>query len=159
MSYKPLKWISQWTESLSLVPSLFRGRISHHFLSIQNVFVHFDNPKEGHLMEYWLSAGFLFRSHLGKSAIITSTSASLRCAFISWAANLVWRTDHDLALGDVDVLVSILPRTYPYYWNALSHVIMDTPLGDFSIFCCLLEQYIAYMSNSFVTYSSVKPCK
>ena len=31
--------------------SHFRGRISHHFLATQKVFVQFDNPKEGHLME------------------------------------------------------------------------------------------------------------
>ena len=136
------------------VPNGERNR--NHYLATQNVFVQLDNPKEGHLMDYLLLVGFLFRSPLGTSAIKISTFASLGCAFIYRVNNLALRTECDIALGDVDFFISILPKTYPASCNNLIHVLMDTPFGNFSIRCPLLEQYIASMSNSFVTYSSVK---
>ena len=158
VSYKPLKWLEQWTESLLLVPSLFRVRMSHHLLVTQNVFVQFDNPKEGHFMEYWFSVGFLFYLPLGKSASITSIYASFGCAFISRAANLTWRTKLYLALGVVDVFVFIFPKTYPDSWTGLSHVLIGTPFRTFSIRFHFLERNISSMSTSFVMYLSVKPC-
>ena len=129
--YIPLKWMDQWTEIWLLVLLILRGRIFHYFFATQNVLVDLENPKEGHLMEYWFLAGFRFCSPLGTSVIKKLTSASLRRTFISRANNLAWRTDRDLALGDVTVFFSVLSKTYPASWTALSHVLMDTPLGTF----------------------------
>ena len=155
--YRPLKWLDQWTEIWLLVPSPLRGRMSHHLFETHNVLVQLDYPEEGHWMEYWFFVGFRFRSPLGIYVTKTLTSASLGIDFIPRAKNLAWRTDRDLAHGDLAVFVSIFPKKNPASWTTLSHVLMDTPLGVFSIRCRLLEQYIFSMSNCFFTYSSLRP--
>ena len=110
-----------------MVPSLFAGFRSNHFFATQNVLVQFPNPKEGLWMEYCFSVGFLFCSPLEISSSISSISVSFECDLISRDSNFAFRTDRDLALGIVKVLVSIFPKISPAYCTDLSHVLIDIP--------------------------------
>ena len=73
---------------------------------------------------------------------------------ISRANKLAWRIDLDLALGDVTLLVSILPKTNAASYTDVNQLLIWTPWGTSSILFFFLECTIAMMNISLLTY----PC-